>query len=113
MRASLPNQAKRNAVRRRLGILSVLAALCFAAVLMIFQASNPWSEVSSKAEKEITAIVRRETTEPILSIRRAEDGCVWVTTGFVRSPLDGNGNKFRLKHSLQGWIIVEREIWLS
>lgn len=89
-------------------MLAYLIGLCFIAVVMVGGTSNSRVMLSEKAKGRITAVVGRESSEPIHSITRQDDGSVLVETELREGPSSGGANMYRLKHSLRGWYVAER-----
>ena len=89
-------------------LLGVISLALLIGVLLPFQ-----RDLSAADMKRITAIVQAETTESILEIHRERGGIVVVSTGVQRGGLDGGGKLFTLKHTILGWRIVSRGIWMS
>lgn len=61
----------------------------------------------------ISSIVRQGDPTPILSIVRQPAGEAEVTTGFVCGSLCGQGGRYILQKSANGWEIVRRSLWVS
>ena len=62
---------------------------------------------------KITALVRAETKENILSLVPQRDGTVEVLTGVQRGTLDGRGRIFLLRRTSEGWKVIKRGSWVS
>jgi hypothetical protein len=105
---------------RRLGA-AVAVVLALALVLVACFHDGP--SLSAEDRSEITALVRAQTSEPILGLGPVPLRLwrldlpvlesVEVRTGTVRGPLDGGGSIFVLRRSRGRWCIVETGIWVS
>ncbi len=70
--------------------------------------------VTKEERVEIEAIIKKETKEKILTMRRASADTVEVTTGVVTpGRLEGGGQTFTLKRTKKGWEIQKRGLWIS
>jgi hypothetical protein len=70
--------------------------------------------ISKKERTEIEAVIMKETTEKILSIRRESQDTVVVSTGVITpGRLNGKGQTFWLKSTKKGWEIQKKGLWVS
>jgi len=68
---------------------------------------------TSVERDSIRRIVKREATDPILSMMICDEARAVVTTGVIRGPLDGGGVTFYLVRDGGEWNIVFRSGWVS
>ena len=70
--------------------------------------------ISEKERFEIEAVIKKETKEKILRIRRESQDGVEVTTGVITpGRLEGKGQTFWLKRTKKGWEVQKRGLWVS
>ena len=70
--------------------------------------------ISKKERSEIEAVIKKQTDEKILRIRREPDDSVEVTTGVITpGRLDGKGQTFWLKRTKKGWEVQKKGLWVS
>lgn len=74
----------------------------------------PFETHLSEADiQRITAVVREQTAEPILSIRPLPRWRVHVETGATKGPLSGGGHAFYFSRSFGGWRIYRDYLWVG
>ena len=64
----------------------------------------------------ICAALNREprgVSKPVLRISRLSPTEILISTGEVRGPLDGGGNRVRLRRENDQWILVDCLFWIS
>jgi hypothetical protein len=59
----------------------------------------------------IKRVINRRTSEPVLRINSLPNGAVDVWTGWVKGPLYGDGEIFRLRKTFGVWWIYRRGHW--
>jgi hypothetical protein len=84
------------------------ACLCFA------DAPKKQAPITKQERAEIETVIKKETTEKILTITRETPDTVEVRTGVVTpGRLEGKGQTFTLKRTKKGWEILKRGLWVS
>ena len=74
----------------------------------------PFETRLSEADMQrITAVVRKQTAEPILSIRPLPRWRVHVETGIDPGPLSGGGHTYHLRWGFGGWRIYKSSLWIG
>lgn len=85
-----------------------LACICTA------QTPKTLAPITKNERAEIEAIIKKKTTQKILSIERASPDTVKVSTGIITpGKLEGKGQSFILKRTKSGWEIKQRGLWVS
>ena len=78
------------------------------------QTPKALAPITKNERAEIEVIIKRETTEKILSIERESPDTVKVSTGIITpGKLEGKGQSFKLKRTKKGWEIKQRGLWVS
>ena len=94
---------RRSAMKKILTLLSLCALVAFRTASLAEQPKDQLT-LSKKEKAEITAAVKKETDEPIHSIRRESPDTAKVWTGKVTpGRLEGGGTIFTLKRTKKGW----------
>ena len=94
-------------------ILTIILLLGFTCVCL-GEPSQKQESISKKERTEIEAVIKKQTDEKILSIRRESKDSVEVTTGVITpGRLDGKGQTFWLKRTKKGWEVQKKGLWVS
>jgi hypothetical protein len=91
----------------RLRLTLMLLAIMAALIGYQFIPSEP-------TEADLTAIrqaVSKRTPQAILGIESLPSGSVVVTTGWVKGPLNGDGEFFRLRKLFGKWWVYSKSHW--
>jgi hypothetical protein len=98
-----------NQIRRRRLVIVVVTLVFLFIVSYQFYPVRP-------TEKDLTTIreiIKRHTSESILSIEEQPNGVVVVQTGWIKGPLNGDGHYYRLRKILWSWWIYKSEHWAA
>jgi hypothetical protein len=71
---------------------------------------------SDPTEADLAAIrrvVAKRTSEAVLDVQSLPSGAVEVTTGWVKGPLNGDGETFKLRKFLGVWWVYSRSHWAA
>jgi hypothetical protein len=94
-------------------ILTIVLLLGFTCVCL-GEPSQKEPSITKKDRTEIEAVIKKQTGEKILTIRRESKEGVEVTTGVVTpGRLEGKGHTFWLKRTKKGWEVQKRGLWVS
>jgi hypothetical protein len=95
-------------MRRALVLVPTLAVVIAVAVLWPFE-----PDLTAADRAAILALVRQNTSEPVLSVRPKSFWRAEVETGVINGPLDGHGQYFILRWRLGEWRIELERVWVS
>ena len=71
------------------------------------------SDPSNADLAAIRRVVGRRTSNAILRIESLPSGAVEVQTGWVKGPLNGDGDHFRLRKIFGAWWIYSKSHWAA
>jgi hypothetical protein len=90
---------------------SILYVLMLAVALVGYQFAP--SDPSEADLAAIRRVVGKRTLEAVLRIQPLPSGAVEVTTGWVKGPLYGDGESFRLRKFFGLWWVYSKSHWAA
>jgi len=103
-------------VRQHPDTMRILALIWFLAFICVCLGgpSQKQPPISKNEHVAIEAVIKKETAEKILTIKRESSDTVEVRTGTITpGRLEGKGQTFQLKRTQKGWQITKKGLWVS